>query len=154
MVTCFLCYAGLWWRSSEKPFAPCGKAARLPSVRTPYFMLYGKSCQVSGTPELHDYLSEQWIVQTLALCQGIFKDVIVLVHVICFVYLGVISSRMPMSSCVTCWTTSTESSSTVATGQLTRFHLRMGSDSPPQRENVACELISNFNFFAYFYFFI
>lgn len=54
---------------------------------------------------------------------------------------GAISSRMPMSSCVTCWTISTGSSSTVAMGRLTQSHLRMGSDSPPQRANVACKPI-------------
>lgn len=47
---------------------------------------------------------------------------------------------MLMSSCVTCWTTYTGSSSTVAMGRLTQSHLKMVSDSPLQRANAACKL--------------
>lgn len=51
---------------------------------------------------------------------------------------GAISSRMLMSSCVTCWTTCTGSSSTVATGPLNQPPPRTGSDSPLLMENAAC----------------
>lgn len=61
-----------------------------------------------------------------------------------FVYPGVISSRMPTSSCVTCWTTSTGSFSTVAMVHLALCHLQMASDWPPQRGNAACEPVTFF----------
>lgn len=50
---------------------------------------------------------------------------------------GVISSRTPMSLCVTCWTTSTGSSSIVAMGPLTQPPPRMVSDSQLLTENAA-----------------
>lgn len=46
-----------------------------------------------------------------------------------FVCPGDINSKMPMSLCVTCWTTSTGSCSTAAMGHLSRSHLRMESKS-------------------------
>lgn len=57
------------------------------------------------------------------------------IYVFC---VGVISSRMLMSSCVTCWTTCTGSSSTVAMGPLTQPPPRTGSDSQLLMENAAC----------------
>lgn len=60
--------------------------------------------------------------------------------IVIFFLLGVISSRMPMSSCVTCWTTSTGSSRIVAMGPLTQPPPRMGSDSQLLMENAACKL--------------
>lgn len=66
------------------------------------------------------------------------------IYIILFIYLffllEVISNRMHMSSCVTCWTTSTGSSSIVAMGPLTQPPHRMGSDSPLLTENAACML--------------
>lgn len=56
-----------------------------------------------------------------------------------FVCAEVISSRMPMNSCVTYWTTSTGSYSTAVTGRLIQSHLRMESDSLVQMANAARE---------------
>lgn len=50
MVTVAFCWTDLWWRNSGKHFVPSGKGTRPPSVQTPCFMPYGKSCQVSGMP--------------------------------------------------------------------------------------------------------
>lgn len=40
--------AGLWSKSSERHSVLCGKAARLRLALSPYFMLFGRLCRISG----------------------------------------------------------------------------------------------------------
>lgn len=161
LLGCFMS-TGLWWRSLGKPFVPCGKGIRPPLVQTPYFMPYGKSCRVSGMITMYrDFykikvfvlnrkhlLFSVYVIKCNILLSkmqywskidtNLLRFITVMSLKPMFIYPGDISSRMPMSSCVTCWTTSTGSCSAVAMGRLSQSHLRMGSDFPPRRANAAC----------------
>lgn len=132
---CIFCQTGLWWRSSGKLSVLCGKETRPPSVQIPCFTPFGKSCQVSG-------MRAPFPLQLPTNAPGDTFPRLMSLHkcnskLPCLT--EAINNRMPTNSCATCWTISTGSFSTAATGRLTQSLLRTESDSRLLRENAARE---------------